>query len=197
MAIAHKTLTGFNKETSKNLQLNAGMFVKNFDPIKDTIETATILGATQGGGTFTATPELRPIDIDGVRGTAIGMQVLDSWEVKMTTTLKEATAENFKLALASGAIKKADELEKYDTITAKNYIDDSDYIANVCWLGTISGSSEPIVIQLLNVLNTNGLNFTFEDKGEGSIELELMAHYSPENLDTPPFVIYTPKKTVV
>lgn len=195
MAIAHKTLTGFSDTTAQNLQLNAGMFVKNYDPETGTLETATILGATQGGGTFTAVPEMRGIEVDGVRGIAKGMQVLDSWEVKMTTTLKEVTAENFKLALASGKVTPAESEGKYDVITANNFIADEDYIDNICWLGTISGSSEPICIRMFNVLNTNGLSFTFEDKGEGSIGLELMAHYDPTNLDSAPFKIYTPKKT--
>ena len=194
MAIAHKTLSGFNKNTSQNLQLNAGMFVKDYDPLTGTLETATILGATSGGGTFTAVPEMRAIEVDGVRGVAKGMQVLDSWEIKMTTTLKESTAENFKLALASAKVTQ-DETNKYEVITANNFIDDTDYIPNVCWLGTISGSDKPICIKIMNVLNTNGLNFTFEDKGEGSIALELMAHYDSENLDSPPFEIYVPTKT--
>ena len=44
----------------------------------------------------------------------------------------------------------------------------------------------------MNVLNGTGLNFTFEDKGEGSMALELMGHYDSENLDKPPFEIYVP-----
>lgn len=187
-------LTGYTNKTYKNLQLNAGMFVKSFNPEVDDIATAKILGATQGGGNFTAIPEMRAIELDGVRGVAVGMQVIDSWEVKLTTTLKEMTAENFKLALASGKITKATGEEKYDKITANNNLSDADYIDNVCWLGTLAGSSEPVCILVKNVLNTNGLNFTFEDKGDGSIEIELTGHYSADSLDSPPFTIYTPKE---
>lgn len=192
MAIKHKTLSGYSADTSKNLQLNAGMFVMNFDPLTGELASAKTLGATKGGGTFTAIPEMRKIEVDGVRGTAKGMQVIDSWEVKMSTTLMETTKENLKLALASGDITSGEEGNN-EIITARNYIDDGDYIDNICWLGTLAGSDKPICIQILNVINTNGLNFTFADKSEGAISLELMAHYGADELDTAPFKIYYPK----
>lgn len=40
--------------TFKNIQLNAGILVRGFDP--DTQEITGLLGATTGGVNFTATP---------------------------------------------------------------------------------------------------------------------------------------------
>ena len=53
-----KTYNGITSKTTKHLQLDAGAFFMNFEVGKDTYESAKkagkCLGATQGGGTFTA-----------------------------------------------------------------------------------------------------------------------------------------------
>ena len=49
----------FNKipeNTFKELQLNAGMILKSFDPKTATVDLSNIVGATTGGVNFTATP---------------------------------------------------------------------------------------------------------------------------------------------
>ena len=57
-----KAYSGINKDTTKHIQLDAGAFFKNFDPATDTYATAKTagkcLGATQGGGEFSAMPAL-------------------------------------------------------------------------------------------------------------------------------------------
>lgn len=191
-------LNGLNADTFKNIQLDAGVFVKNFDPETGTLATANILGATSGGGTFEAIPDIRNIaeNLDGARGKYKGLEVIDSWDAKFTTTLKEMTASNLKLALGSATITPAGASKKYDTITAKQDIDLSDYENNISWLGTLKGQNDPIVIELNNVLNTNGMSLTFEDKGDGSLEVELVAHYDLAKPNDVPFKIYVPKKVI-
>ena len=51
-----KTITGFNKETAKNLIIDAGAVFVNYDIEKDTVETAKekLIGATSGGNEFSA-----------------------------------------------------------------------------------------------------------------------------------------------
>ncbi len=211
-----RTLNAFTPNTAKNLQLDAGVFLKSIKDIEalgksileikdgetfDDIlpEGSEKLGATSGGGSFTAIPEMRNTleNIDGARGNYIGGNKIDSWEIKLTTTLAESTAENFKLALCASDIKKAEETELYDKITARNDIRDTDYIDNICWLGTQQGSNIPIIIEIKNVINTNGLNFTFADKDNGKIELELTGNKTMTNPDEVPFEIHVPTKKIV
>ena len=61
----------------------------------------------------------------------------------------------------------------------------------------MNGSSEPMIIELKNVLNTNGISFTAEDKGSGSVELELKAHFDLSKPNEVPFNIYFPKQNAV
>lgn len=192
-------LSGFTPNTAKNMQLNAGMLVKNLTNIESfngTIEDNLKLGATEGGANFTAVPEIRNIfeGVDGARGSYKDGNVIDSWEIKLSGTLKEMTAENLKLALGAADTVAASEEGKFDKTNARMEIKTSDYLTNICWLGTLNGSDKPVIIELKNVLNVSGLNFTAEDKGSGSVEFEFQAHFSLENPDDVPFTIYTPKK---
>ena len=76
---------------------------------------------------------------------------------------------------------------------ASNNLEVSDYIDNITWVGTLSGSNKPVIIQIFNALNTEGLKFSTTDKAEATISLTFYAHYTQDDLDTPPFKIYYPK----
>ena len=96
--------SGFTANTPKHLQLDAGAFLKNYDVSQDTWATAKatkLIGATQGGGSFSAAPTVRAIEVDGVKGNAKGMEALDAWTVTLTANVKEITAESIKLALGA------------------------------------------------------------------------------------------------
>lgn len=194
-------LNGFTPDTAKNMQLNAGILVKNLTDIESftgTIVDGNKIGATEGGANFTAIPEIRNIfeGIDGARGNYKDGNVIDSWEIKLTGTMKEMTAENFKLALGSADIVEPQEGGKFTKITGRTEIKSEDYLNNICWLGTVNGSESPMIIEIKNAMNVTGLNFTAEDKGSGSVEFEIQGHFDISKPDEVPFTIYTPKKTV-
>lgn len=190
--------SGFTANTPKHLQLDAGAFLKNYDVSKDTWETAKatkLLGATSGGGSFSAVPSIRRIEVDGVKGAAKGMEAIDEWVVTLTANVKEITAEAIKLALAAAKSEAADAPADYTKISGKNEISLDDYLDNVTWVGRLSGSNDPVIIAVKNALCTNGLTISFADKSEGLIPITVTGHYDPSNLETPPFAIYYPKVT--
>lgn len=190
-------LSAFTKNTAKNMQLDAGLLVKGLTDILNfngDIADEKKLGATSGGASFSATPEMRNIfeGIDGAKGNYKDGNVIDNWEITLTATVKEMTANNLKLAMATADIATGN--EKFDVLTPRMEVKSTDYIDNICWLGTMNGSSEPMIIELKNVLNTNGISFTAEDKGSGSVELELKAHFDLSKPNEVPFKIYFPKQ---
>ena len=193
-------ISGVSSTTPKHLQLDAGAFLKNFDPTQDTWASAKaskLIGATAGGGSFAAVPTIRRIEVDGVKGATKGFEALDEWVVTMTANVKEITADVIKMALATGtstAVKSPNSVtsNNYDKVVASNELADSDYMTNITWVGRVSGSQLPIIIVMKNALCTNGLTLTTADKAEGVIALTLTAHYDPSDLDTVPFEIYYP-----
>lgn len=193
-------ISGVTSNTSKHLQLDAGAFLKNYDPTQDTWATAKatkLIGATAGGGSFAAVPAIRRIEVDGVKGATKGFEALDEWQVTMTANVKELTADLLKMALATGSYAGAkspssETSNNYNKITASNELADSNYLTNITWVGRLSGSSIPVIIVLKNALCTNGLTLTTQDKNEGVVALTLTGHYDPSNLDDPPFEIYYP-----
>jgi len=186
--------TGYTADTPKNLLLDAGAFFVNYTMGTDTFESAKeggkLLGATRGGGSFSAIPAIRQIEVDGLMGKTKGLEVIDSWEVKMSANIIEVTESVLKKALVSTETDN-DQL-MYHGIKGKNVIELDDYISNITFVGTYSGSEDPIIIQVYNAINTNGLTLTTSDKGETVIALEFEGHFDASDLDTPPFAIYYP-----
>ena len=187
--------SGFTKDTPKHLQMDAGAFLKNYDVTNDTWATAKetkLLGATAGGGSFSAVPTIRRVELDGVKGAVKGTEAIDEWVVTLTANVKEITADAIKLALAAADASDASAPANYTKITARNDIKNADYLDNLTWVGRLSGSNDPVIIVVKNALATNGLTISFADKSEGLIPVTITGHYTADDLETPPFEIYYP-----
>lgn len=191
-----KTYSGFTEKTAENLLLDAGAFFKNYDIETDTYEKAVsekkLIGATRDGGEFSAAPEIRQISVDGVKGRGKGLETLDSWDVYIKATVLEVNETTIKTALTSAKVDNSSN-EAYDIIEARNELELTDYIDNITWVGTLSGSDKPVIIQVFNAVNTDGLKLTMKDKNESTIGMTFYGHYDTNKLETPPFRILYPK----
>lgn len=186
---------GLSSSTPDNLLLGSGAFYKNFDKATDTpfnsSGKAKCLGATDGGGSFAATPEIRQVSVDGAPGPVKGLEVIDGWTAVLTANVKEVTASNVKIALA--AVEESDSSNPAGkVITARHDIESDDYIDSITWAGTLADKTTPVYITIKNALCLNGLNLNFTDKNEGVVALTLTGHYDPDDLETPPFEIFYP-----
>lgn len=195
--------SAIRSDTFKNLQLNAGIVIKNFDysgatsanALKTAInnvilETGStpgaLLGATRGGGSFTVTRELRQPDVDGRRYGFKGDTFVDSIEAQLSTTLVEMTPENLVDALCSAT---STVVSNVTTIQLGSAIDTDDYLTNICWVGDIS-DGRYVLICLKNALNQADFTLTWTDKGEGTLPVEFHAKQANVNdYDIAPFEI--------
>ncbi len=189
-----KTYSGFTGDTAKKLLLDAGAYFKNFEVGVDTFDAAVLagklLGATSGGGTFSAIPTYRKIEIDGVIGDGKGLQAIDFWKVTIMANMKEISEQLIVDALGTGV--SIDGPAGYKLITAKNYVEDTDYIDNITWVGKLSGEETPVIIQVENALSMGGITLATADKGEAVMATTFTGHYDAGGLDEPPFKIYYP-----
>lgn len=181
-------MTALRADTFNNLQLNAGILLKNLDYSSVADATAlkaaianiisggsspigVMIGATRGGGTFTVTRETRTPEIDGMRYGFKGSDFVDSADAYISTTLVEVTAANIKDLLASGTISTSG---LKTTVKMNTAIAASDYLTNICWVGNIS-DGRLVLICLKNAINTADFTFTYTDKGEGTLAAEFHA----------------------
>ena len=169
----------------KNLQLNAGIFLVDFDhsaitdadALKEAIATSIeagdkILGVTRGGGSFTVAREVRTPEVDGMRYPFKGSDFVDSADAYLSGTLLETNPSNFKRLMGSADIVTSG---KKKTLTMRTAIDpDTDYLDSLCWVGDISDGTL-ILIELDNAFNTADFSMTFTDKSEGTMTFEFHA----------------------
>ena len=185
------SLSALREATFDNLQLNVGIFVKNFlttasacvnaeallTAIKAAITAGTdLLGCTRGGGNFTVARETREPEIDGLRYRWKGGTFVDSADPQLSTTLVETTPGNFAIALG-GEITTSG---KKTTVKMPTALGDDAYLDDLCWAGELA-DGRMVLICLYNALNTADVTFTFQDKGEGSLAVEF--HAFQENVD--------------
>lgn len=175
--------TGLDAASLDNLQLDAGVFLRNFDyssytsvaALKEALAAAAEnpenrMGATRGDGNFSAIPQRRSPEINGKRYEFVGSERFDSWEIKMTGTLLETTAQNIRDVLSCADVEKNGDVT---TLTLRTQPKKEDYM-DVVWVGDTAKGL--ILIALKNALNVVGMNFTFTDKGEGTLPFEFHAH---------------------
>lgn len=181
----------------QNLQLNAGIFLINFDyssianasTLKTAIATAmatpsNILGVTRGGGKFTVTKNSRTPEVDGMRYPFKGSDFVDFVEAFLSGTLLEVVPNNFKLLLSTGDTSTSG---KKTTITMHTAPQSSDYITHLAWAGDLA-DGRLVLIELDNAFNTSDFNLTFTDKGEGTMTFEFHARQADVNdYDNAPF----------
>jgi hypothetical protein len=190
-----KTYSGVSDKTPKNLLLGTGCFFVGFDVNTDTYESAKakLLGATSGGGKFVFKPTFRQPKVDGLKSPMKGMKFLESWEVTMGAGMLELKEEVLKNALAvCKCTTTTINTKNYTKIEGSNVLEDSMYLDNLTWIGTLSGSDEPVIIQVFNALNEDGISLEPKDSDDIVCELNFVGHSTTATLDKPPFAIYYP-----
>ena len=182
--------TGYTSKTAKNYVINAATVYTGVTYDELTGFTGTLHGATSGGVTLTIEQNYRDIEVDGTSHTKVkGNKVMESATAMVVTNIKEITAETIRKSL-NGKLETADEADAptgYKVITTKRYIEDADYTNNMAVVGTLSGTNEPVIAILDNVLCTSGLELGTEDNNEAVIEQTYEAHASVEQLQADEF----------
>ena len=102
----------------------------------------------------------------------IGSTVFDSWEVMLTTTIKEITPENLRRVLSSTT-----EDPSTGALMISSALLPEHYIPRLGWAG-VKGDGGLMYIEIHNALNTTGMTMTTANMGEATIPVEFRGHQS-------------------
>lgn len=181
--------TKIRENTFDEIQLNAGILLDTFTPDSPTIDPSSIIGATTGGVSFSATPEFidNGEDIDNCPKNMMELKELDTWEIMLSGTY--VTVNPSLVASLVGAADVAD-----TKITPRNDLTDADF-KDLWWVGDYSSKNGEtnggfVAIHMMNALSTGGFQLQTADKEKGQFEFEYTAHFSMAEQDVVPFEIY-------
>lgn len=178
--------TKIPQDTFNELQLNAGILVKDFDVSTGTFVDSDMITATTGGITVSVKPTFEDFgdDIDNCpKNTMELKKKTDADEVTISTTAL-CINENmliFMLGAAdkdsvTGAIKPRKDLKTTDFST-------------IWWIGDLANGGY-IAVKIMNALSTDGFEIKTSDKGKGNISLTLTGHTSIYAQDVIPAEFY-------
>lgn len=175
--------TGLTERTTKNLQLNAGVLVKNYTKGTDIAES-NILGATRGGGSINVKPIIRQVAVDGAPTYTKGLERIDEVQVNAQFTMVEFTPALVKRAVAGASTNTSG---SDIVITSISKVLENDY-EDLYWIGDTSDGKN-VVVYIKNGFSLDGLSLSASDKGEGTFGLNIMAHYGIDDLENAPYSI--------
>ena len=181
--------TKIPETTFQNLQLNAGVLLSAFNPESATVANESIIGATTGGVSFTATPTFSDYgeDIDNCPKNMKELKKLDAWEISMSGTYVTVDANAVKSLVGAADVTG-------NKITPRNDVLLSDF-TDIWWVGDYSDKNGEtnggfVAIHMMNALSTGGFAIKSSDNGKGNFAFTYTAHYSIDAQDTVPFEVY-------
>lgn len=173
----------------QEIQLNAGVLLKTFEPSSATISPENILGATTGGISFTATPEYMDFgeDLDNCPKNMKEMKKLSSWEILMSGTFVTINPDTVKMMIGPADVAA-------EKITPRVDVMDSDF-QDIWWVGDYSDKNGETnggfcAIHMMNALSNAGFSLQSGDKTKGQFAFEFAAHFSMADQTKVPFEVY-------
>lgn len=180
--------TAISQDTFNELQMDAGMLLKTFNPASPAApDDADIITATTGGITVSCTPSYSDFgeDIDNVPNNMKEMKHLDGWDCKMSTTGLGTSPEAIKLALGAADIDGTNTSK----ITPRRDLQQSDF-ADLWWVGDRMDGGF-VAVKLINALSTGGFSLKTTKNNKGQVSLEFTGHVSIQNQSVMPMEFYS------
>ena len=182
-----KRFTQVKLDAFKQLQLEAGVIVSDFNPANPVLDRSKILFVTTGGINPICKPSFNDYfeDVDNMPNNTKQGKQIDYYECSIATTALDISPEGVKIALGAADIDANDT----SRVTPRGYLKLDDFIDSLWWVGDKADGGFA-AIQLLNALSTDGFSLKTSKKGKGNTALTLMGHYDANNIDVVPMNFY-------
>jgi len=177
--------TQIPESTFNELQVNAGVIAKDFDPTTGTLDNADIISATSGGITVNVKPTFEDFgsDIDNCKKNTKELKRKTEMDVNVSATLLNISEDSLKFMLGA-----ADKDATSGAIVARTDLALTDF-QTLWFIGDMSNGGY-IAIKLIDALSTDGFSLKTNDKGKGNLSVTITAHTSLESQDTEPVEFY-------
>lgn len=140
---------------------------------------------TRGGGQWVVEREYRQIEADGDYGPVKGRIRKIRSTARLTMNALEVLVENIPKLYPAVEVDSSDGT---DTVTAKEDIEDEDYLDSVTWTGrTVGGRA--CVIKLENAINLGNIDWTMVDKEEIVPQVIYTATYDEDERTKEPWEV--------
>lgn len=177
--------TKIPRNTFDELQVEAGLLLKNFDPTTGAFADEDILSATTNGITVNVTPSFSDFgeDVDNCPNNTMELKRIDDVEVSVSTTAINISEDNIKYMLGA-----ADTDAETGAITVRKTLALADF-KTIWYVGDMANGGF-IAIKIKNALSTGGFSLKTSKKGKGNVSLTLTGHFSIEDVDDVPVEFY-------
>jgi hypothetical protein len=185
--------TKIPENTFQNLQLDAGVLLKSFDPTDVAApDDADIICATTGGISVSCVAEYEDFfeDVDNAPNNVMEGKKLTGWTCTLSTTSLGTSPELIRLALGAADIDSTNTSK----IIPRRDLDISKDFADLWWVGD-KADGGMVAVKLMNALSTGGFSLQTTKNGKGQISIELTGHVSIEDQDTVPMEFYSTSGT--
>lgn len=176
------------ENTFNELQVNAGVLLKNFDPENPELIDEDIVCATTGGINPSCVPTYSDWgdDIDNCPANTMELKRIDGYECSLGFTALNVSALTIKLALGAADIEGK-------TIIPRKTLKTEDF-NDLWWVGDRSDGGL-VAICLKNALSTGGFSLQTTSDGKGQLSVTVTGHQSIKDIDTVPMEFYVAEGT--
>lgn len=176
------------QNTFEEMQLDAGVILKNFNPDNPVAPNdADIVCATTGGINISAVPTYSDMgeDVDNCPANMKELKHLDSWECKISFTSLGTSPENIKMALGAADIDGTNT----GKVVLRRDLRQTDF-TDIWWVGDRADGGLAAA-RLINALSTGGFTLQTTKAGKGQTNVELTGHVSMSAQNVVPLEFYS------
>jgi len=182
------TFTVIPESTFEDMQLDAGVLLKQFDPANPAVVNADIITATTGGINAVCQPTFSDLaeDVDNVPNGMMEFQHLDGWDCSISTTALGTSPEMIRMSLGCADIDGTDTTK----IVPRADLKQTDFASSIWWVGDKADGGY-VAIELKNALSTEGFSLQTTKNGKGQTSLTIRGHVSIKAQKVVPMVFYS------
>lgn len=176
------------QSTFEDMQLDAGVLLKTFDPANPARpDDEDIITATTGGVNVVCQPTFSDLgeDVDNVPNNMKELKHLDYWTCSIGTTALGTSPELIRMSLGCADVDTSGK-----SVIPRASLEQSDFASSIWWVGDRADNGA-VAVELKNALSTGGFSLQTTKNGKGQTSVTIEGHVSIQAQDEVPMKFYS------